>query len=437
MCGIVNIMGILSFLFSDKTPEQKAEEVAANATEAAVSAGDGFLGFLGNLFKPLLLIGGLVLGFLALTNEKFREGIGNLFGGIGEKLGFTEQKVGDEQTDQPETQNQPRTAPIVEGELYKGKKEVTLQKYDASDTTKFSNDTAQGAWVTVDAEGNPIAGNSIDRKGDIMSTGKLISAGVIKELIESKELSPDFLEKLDKSQQVRTKDGMRPVVQAWLQNSSNEAADLILKAAADEMGVGQNQEQKQDYVIDRANQIIKEKWGMKHTSIANFSGLTTSWDGTQHRYVREGADSASTPYELAMTTMTIGRKFPELSVYADAGKSQTGLAEHQEYELAKSGTGNGDEGRTSGMTKSMAGYDMHSGGAIAVLEQGVSNNDTAPEWHAAINSASKGLQDIVIANKENTTVAANNASAEVNEVSAPAATPATAQASQQAALAST
>ncbi len=401
-------MGLFSFF--TKSPEEQQQALTQGAAETADNVAGGFFSMLwgGIKFVGMALLAITGIAFLTGNGDKVKEMFGglvkgaqNLAGSAGEKLGITEQTQGDRDLG---ADGSTIVAAASSGDRTINTK-LDFKEYDP-DAAPFTNDSSKGAWVTLDLEGNPIAGNSIDRKGDIMSTGKLVSAGVIKEMEENDDLPEGFLDGLNNSQTVQTKSGKRPLVEGWLQNSSNEAADRVLKAVADELGVGQAE------VIDRANKIIQEKWGMDQTEIANFSGLTTSWDGSQHRYVREGADSASTPVQLARTTAIIGSRYSdELEPYLSADLSHTGLARHSQYELAKSGTGNGDEDRTSGITKSMVGYDKDTGGAIAVLEQGVSDWSSATEWHAAINSASNSLSQTAIA------------SADVDAPASPATTP--------------
>lgn len=373
----------------------------------------GALGFIGSMILPVLGIMAVMIGIKYFGSEEGKEQVEEGFAKAGDTLKRGWDKLaglfdkdesvadasdksghpdGDEDRNLPEADSNGSNH-TVEPKVYEyNGVETKLIPKDQQNLENITN--KKGAhWVSVDSKGNPVAGNKIHTKGDLMSTGKLISAGVLKSF-EGEEggLPEGFLDNLNDNMTVGTRfEGQRPLVDGWLQNSSNIAADRILGEVSKEMGISK------DAVIDKMNNRIQNEWGYKNTEIANLSGLTTSYDGVAHRYVRPGADSASTPYELAVLTMKIGRESPDLQKYASADSSRTGLQEHSEFEFAKSGTGNGDEAKTSGITKSMIGYDEDTGGAVAVLEQGVSSRELATEWHNTINQATAGMQQAAVA----------------------------------------
>lgn len=238
----------------------------------------------------------------------------------------------------------------------------------------FTNNPNYAYWVSLDSEGNPVAGNMIAAPATPMSTTKMATLLTLSDMMRDGDLPESFLR--DNAARVNR----------MMQSSSNvtpyELASLAGAALAGENGFPRDPFQA---FVQRMN-VMAEERGLEGTTYASATGLNKADNSKTQEDIR--GQNVTTALDAARVGFYLNRDHPEIAQqFADIGSGHTGRRFDgvNGTTMGKTGTGFGNEGRNDrshGANRAWVGMIGRNGAAYAVLEA------TDNEFGTAVRNAS-------------------------------------------------
>jgi N-acetylmuramoyl-L-alanine amidase len=269
-----------------------------------------------------------------------------------------------------------------------------LADIDLSRLGKFTYDLGKPAFVSLNADGEPVAGNNITAAGDPMSVNKAILIAAIADLQESGALPADFLDKMNEMRIFAPENLVNEevrLVEGTIQRSSNTAARALAIEAA--VAAGLEGETPYQAMVDHMN-VVAKKYGAEATTLYSASGLN-SGDTILREQQYPGkikGINVTTVLDVATVMYEANRRHPEVfQKYLNIGERHTGRKLETEYgtTLGKTGSGRGGVHYNDGAYRSWVGILGDSGATYVVMEA------SREEFSKAVSDAAKISADAV------------------------------------------